>query len=267
MQTIKAKKKLSQNFLVNPKTQQKIVISWLNLFEEYSSNLDYFLEIGPGTGCLTQVLLENTNKKVLAVEIDLELIQLLKKNLSNYPNFNLISGDAANLKYQEMGNFLLVSNLPYQIGSRLLIDFSIARPDLPFSVILQKEVVSKLFFRENFTLFGAWLNIFYNTKIITDIAKENFKPIPKVTSSLLQAKPKESQLKNFLNTEEKRKEAFLKLKKIFINPRKNLANNLKNLGWEKAKIITFFDKMNFSKDFRYSTKNYAEVFLEILKFD
>lgn len=262
MPKIQAKKKLSQNFLVDTKISQKVVQNWLRLFQN-NPNLKYFLEIGPGTGCLTKPLLAS-QEKVLAVEIDPDLIHFLESQLSGYNNLELIQADGMKLEYQNLGDFLLVSNLPYQIGSRLLIEFSILRPELPFSVILQKEVANKFTFKDNFTLFACWLNLFYQTQVLFNIPREGFEPKPRVTSSLLEAVPKPLP-SPLLDTETKRKQAFIKLKKLFNNPRKSLANNLKNLNWDKTKIQSFLDKMSVTKDFRWDFKNYPEVFLAILE--
>lgn len=261
---VKAKKKFSQNFLTDSKIQEKVVKNWLDLFDRYS-NLDYFLEIGPGTGLLTEQLLKKTKQEVLGIELDEDLVDLLEKKLGQYSNFKVLQKDGLSLNYQDLGNFLLVSNLPYQVGSRLLIEFSILRPDLPFSVILQKEVAMKTTFKENFTLFAFWLNLFYDLKILFHIPRESFKPKPNVTSSLIESTPKKDSLLKKLATVKERKEAFAILKKLFSQPRKSLANNLKNIGWDKIKIENFLKQKNYLQNFRWDRDNYKQVFLNILE--
>jgi 16S rRNA (adenine1518-N6/adenine1519-N6)-dimethyltransferase len=262
---VKAKKKLSQNFLVDKKTQTQIVQSWLDLSQKHP-DLKSFLEIGPGTGSLTEVLLQKTDKEVLAIEIDTDLIPLLKEKLENYPNLKLEENDALKLDWNQYQSFVLVANMPYQVGSRILINFSIFKPKLPFSLIFQKEVAQKALFKDSMTLFGAWLNIFYDCEILFDISKDKFYPQPNVVSSLLQGIPRQNLVTEALTDLQKRRQAFLVLKNLFQNPRKSLANNLKNLGWEKVKIQAFLEQNNLVNNFRWTSSDYQEIFLKVLDF-
>jgi 16S rRNA (adenine1518-N6/adenine1519-N6)-dimethyltransferase len=264
-----AKKKFGQNFLVDAVAQQKVVLIMRQLVDVYKDR--FILEIGPGQGDLTQFILD-FGKPLLALEIDPEAVDLLKEKFGARTNFELIKTDAAKIIVGQgpvssklLSPFVLLSSLPYNVGSRILVDLAIHFPDTPFAVILQKEVIEKVVRRETFTFFGAWLSIFWNLKNHLDIHPHSFSPQPKVTSGLMIGIPETSKdLANVLATIEQRITAKDTLKQLFANPSKTLANNLKNLGWDNPKIETFFNTHSLDPKIRLSWDNYVAILEAVL---
>ncbi len=229
-----AKKSLSQNFLINPQTRHKVV-KYLeqNIIVNNSKEI---VEIGPGTGLLTRDILA-LKLPITAIEIDPRAIEVLSSDPSLKP-LKIIPADATELiqneiKWKESGlpsdNYILFGNLPFNTGSRLVVDFCLYYPETALTVILQKEVIDKLTKANNLTLFAAWILLFHEVNSSFVISAGNFDPKPKVDTALISLSPKQSSdLKKYLDTLEKRKKALGILKSLFQFPRKTIGNNLKN---------------------------------------
>ena len=233
------KKKFSQNFLVNPQMQIKVVNSMLGFATRFQ--FDYVLEIGPGRGDLTQYLLA-ANKPLLAIEIDAEAVTYLQNKFQLVDQLTILQQDALTwLTEAHPGNFVLLSNLPFHLGSRMLVELPILYPQAPFAVILQSDVAEKTRLGHSPTFFGFWLNLFWQLQIEFTIAPGNFYPAPKVYSSFVTAYPK-AQLPDFLSTVDFRKKARFWLKMLFSKPRKTVGNNLKPIDvelpemWQKQRL-------------------------------
>ncbi len=248
---IQPKKKLSQNFLVNQQMQLKIANKMRDFAKKYSP--DFILEIGPGQGDLTQYFVD-LDKKLVLVEIDHHAITFLKQRFSDTKNIEIFNEDGLDFIFQKkLPNFVLLSNLPFNCGSRILVDLAVYYPNSPFAVILQKEVAQKIRLDKPITFFGAWLNLFWEIKIENDISPGNFYPSPKVYSTLITAKPK--LVPKFLKIQENRQNAKHILKSLFAKPRKTIVNNLKETEFA-------FTSLQFA-DQRLSWQNYIQV-LEVL---
>ncbi len=279
--TTQAKKKFGQNFLVDPNVKQKFFDKTAPLVEKFK-DLDFILEIGPGEGDLTKYFLQ-FKKQILALEIDTEIIEILNKKFEKEEGVKIFNIDALELFEEKIKNpnlikenwkefseflkkdFILLANLPFNVGSRIMVDFGVLKPTTPFAVVLQKEVARKSTkLDEDFQFFGAWINLFWETKILMDISPGSFFPRPKVYSSVLQGVPKTT-LPNFLDTTEKRLKAKDTLKKLFANPKKTLLNNLKNLDWTGEQIEYFFEKNNLDKNLRLNSANYEGILERVLK--
>lgn len=273
------KKRFGQNFLVNSSMQFRIVDEVKNMVNEYDPN--WILEIGPGQGDITQHLVD-FKKPLLAIEIDPESINLLNRKKLK---ISICQGDALEISDLERSlfnqfvvigqgkrkigldtikmPFVLFSSLPYNVGSRILINWAINNPDIPFVVILQKEVVNKINISKKLSVFGLFLNLIFDLKKLFDISNGNFYPIPKVTSALLKGKPKQ-QLPKFLNTIKKRKIALSVLKKLMAFPNKKLSNNLRNLGWENKKIEEFLAVNNLGDSYRLLESDFVDLLEKIV---
>jgi len=224
----KHKKYLGQNFLINKNITKKIAeIGIINK----DSNI---LEVGPGSGVLTQELIKKDPKKIFAIEFDKDLKPELEKIKKNFNNFDYIISDA--LKFDERKifkkNVIIFGNLPYNISLKLLIKWIYSEPWPPFYnqmvLMFQKEVAERIMATSNNKKYGrisilsdARLNI----KFHFNISKKEFNPEPKVDSTVLSFTPKKknnlklddlnilSELtKNIFNT--KRKMVSKALKKI-----------------------------------------------------
>ncbi len=256
------KKKFGQNFLVNKQMQKKIVDRMKQLSQNYPELP--ILEIGPGQGDLTQHFVD-FGKEMTAIEIDREAIQKLESDFRNYQNLNLIVADALELVSQnslplELKNgFILLSNLPFNVGSRIMVDLPIYYPQTPFAVILQKEVAQKVRPTSDFTFFGAWLNLFWNLKIEFNIAPGNFYPSPKVYSSLLVGMPKSINIFQNNNTFDHHLQVRSLLQTLFGKPRKTITNNLKGTDFEY--LIEYVEP-----NARLDWSNYEEFLTKIRSF-
>lgn len=189
---IQAKRHFGQNFLTDPNLQTKLSDAFL----EFASNYNDWpvVELGPGKGDITKHILKN--REVIAFEIDKDLIPILK---SKYPtlklhNLDLYENISKIKDYTDGRDFVFFSNLPYNIASRFLIDFCIQYPTLPAFCMTQKEVATKLRATNKFTLFGGFLNMFYEAKILFDVKPGSFTPRPKITSAVFHLTPNNNQL-------------------------------------------------------------------------
>ena len=194
----KAKKSLGQNFLVDENIINKII----NVINITDRNI---LEVGPGTGNLTNGILKKKPNSFLVIEKDNNLAKKLEKRFQN--KINVINNDI--LKINE--NLLCVKpltvfgNLPYNISTEILIKW-IMNMDYKKSwfnylvLMFQKEVADRIISNFNNKTYGRLsiiANWRLNIKKICDISRHCFFPKPKVESSLLLLEPK----KNFLNFE------------------------------------------------------------------
>jgi 16S rRNA (adenine1518-N6/adenine1519-N6)-dimethyltransferase len=264
---IQAKKRFGQNFLINQAVKMKVVSQVSALIEEYKPKS--LLEIGPGKGDFSKLLLEE-NLPLTLLELDDELIPYLRTQ-----DWFVEAGDRVSLIHldalDEVSNpdspyfrqaGLLFSSLPYNVGSRILVDLGLNFPTTPFAVIIQKEVASRICISKP-NLLGFWLGLFWNSRKSFDIAAGNFQPAPKVTSSLLVAKPK-VEIHPLLQDRLSREIALNTLQKLMHNPNKTLSNNLRNLGWSSQKVQDFLHSQNLSEKTRMEKENFEKIFFGVL---
>ena len=189
---IKPKKRLGQNFLIDKNIQRKIISS-CGLSKE-----DIVLEIGSGMGDLTQ-LLAITAKKVYALEVDHRLFPLLEQKLSSHANFQLIK---ASILQFDINKFLLnnppgqkikvIGNIPYYISSPIiehLIQYR-ANIDSVFMTV-QKEFgrrVNAAAGSKEYGSFSCFVQYYALSRIVFEIKKGSFRPVPKVDSCFLSLK-------------------------------------------------------------------------------
>ena len=214
---IKAKKSLGQNFLVD-KNIINIIVNILKI-----ENKD-ILEVGPGTGNLTNALLKKKPKKIYIIEKDNSLVSLLKKNLKD--QVNIIHDDILNIDENNLNKDQLIvfGNLPYNISTEILCRWILNLDDKKvwFSnlvLMFQKEVADRIISNSNTSKYGR-LTILANWKLeiekIIDIGPNSFSPKPKIESSLLlfSIKKKFVKLKNPYNLE--------KITRVFFNHRRKM---------------------------------------------
>lgn len=164
-----------------------------------------------------------------------------------------------NVQKTSLTDFVLISNLPYNVGSRVLIDLAcLDSVPLGFLVMLQKEVGQKLTAKEkNINMLGGFLRLFYEFKILADFPRSAFSPQPNIVSVLVQGilkKDLKSGLQNYPNTK-----ILETMKKLLIYPSKTVANNLKNLEWSKEQIEQFFEVNKLDKNIRLEWGNYEMI--------
>ena len=212
---IKAKKSLGQNFLIDKNVLEKIV----SLIKIENKSI---LEVGPGTGNLTSCILKNNPKKLIVVEKDKYLANLLKKKFET--NVVVINEDILKIDENKLHDDKLIvfGNLPYNISTEILAKWVLNLDNKNFwfdSLILmfQKEVADRIISKFNSSKYGR-LTILANWKLdivkICDIKAGSFSPRPKINSSLLFFKPKKNfyKLQNSKNLE--------KITRVFFNQRR-----------------------------------------------
>lgn len=182
-------KKFGQNFLIDPHVLDKIMEA------AQVTKDDFVLEVGPGIGTLTQYLCERA-RHVLAVEIDKELIPILRQTLSAYDNVDVIQGDIlkqdivniANV-YNEGRPIKVVANLPYYITTPIIMElFESHVPLANVTVMVQKEVADRMKARPGSKDCGA-LSLavqYYAEPYIAAFVPPNcFMPRPNVGSAVI----------------------------------------------------------------------------------
>ncbi|GAI26861.1 unnamed protein product, partial [marine sediment metagenome] len=134
------KKRLGQNFLISEKVLEKIIAA------AQLEAKDTILEIGPGVGILTREIAQKT-KKVIAVEKDQRMIDILKENLKDFQNVEIINEDILKLGAEQwpQEDYKLVANLPYYItGSVIRMFLESAHPPKLMVLMVQKEVSQRI---------------------------------------------------------------------------------------------------------------------------
>ena len=184
----RTQKKFGQNFLIDPHVLEKIVEA-AGITKD-----DVVLEIGPGIGTMTQYLCESAGE-VVAVEIDKNLIPILKETLSAYDNVRIINEDILKVDLaalsEEYGGrpFKVVANLPYYITTPILMTLLEGRlPLTNITVMVQKEVADRMQSGPGSKDYGALsLGVQYYTEpeIVANVPPNCFLPRPKVGSAVI----------------------------------------------------------------------------------
>ena len=184
-------KRYGQNFLFDFSLCEKIVrASHLRV----GANV---LEIGPGTAGLTRAILALSPKSLTVIEADRRCISLLEEIKNIYPNLHIINGDALNFALYDLysDKVDIISNLPYQIGTELLIKWlkSIVNVN-SITIMLQREVVDRICAEPGNKTYGRLsilCQLICNVQKCFDVAPKAFYPPPKVYSSVVRLLPLE----------------------------------------------------------------------------
>ena len=230
---IRAKKSLGQNFLIN----QNIIDKIINVIDIKYKNI---LEIGPGTGNLTEKILKKKPNNFLVVEKDYNLVKLLKEKFNE--KIEIINDDILKIEENSLSNEILTvyGNLPYNISTEILIKWILNMKDekiwFDYLVLMfQKEVADRIISEFNTKNYGR-LTILANWRLkikkICDIHPSCFNPRPKVESTLLLFEPKINFFKfeNPKNLEKITRVFFMHRRKMIKKPFLNLFNNDVNLA-------------------------------------
>ena len=243
---ISANKSLGQNFLINDEVVNKIVES-AEITKE-----DLVIEIGPGLGTLTKELLEKAGK-VVAIELDKRMIEILSDRFKLYNNFELINQDILKINLKELienNNIFkkvkIVANLPYYITTPIIM--KLLEEELKIetiTVMIQKEVADRLTEVPGGKNSGAiTYSIYYYTeaKEVLRVMPQSFIPEPAVESKVIQLNIRKEK-----NINVNDKDLMFKLiKYAFMQRRKTLVN-----AWEKTE---FFNDKNEIKTMLNSFK-------------
>ena len=259
--SIKPKKSLGQNFLVDRDVLEKIV-STVNITNKE------ILEIGPGSGNLTNYILKKNPKIVFVVEKDNELSLLLKEKFDN--KVKIINDDILKIEEDTISDQKLTvfGNLPYNISTEILSKWIINIGKIfwfeSLVLMFQKEVADRIIAEFNSTKYGR-LSILTNWKLnvkkIIDIKPQSFSPRPKIDSSLLLFTPKENifELKDAKNLEMITRVFFSQRRKMLKKPFNQIFVNSKNVA-EKFNIDLNLRPQNLEPEMYLKlTKEYEDL--------
>lgn len=239
-----AKKSLGQNFLVDNIYIRKIVDA------VDPSETDTIIEIGPGRGAITEQLVPS-GANIIAIELDRELVPMLRERFTNDSNFNVVEADATELDFASLINAdpqaasrnpqlaKVVANLPYYISTAILQKLIEQRECFSSLVLMfQREVVDRITAGPGNSERG-YLTVLvesaFTVEKLFDVPPMAFRPQPKVWSSVVRLTPKV----NLVSHPEQFRQL---LSAAFAQKRKTILNNLKTFSpeapaaLEKAKI-------------------------------
>ena len=185
---LQPKKGLGQNFLVSEGTLRRIVAA---------ADLepgDVVLEVGPGLGTLTRLLAQQA-ERVIGVELDQRLVEILSRTLADFPNVEIVQGDILEMEPGGPGGGLsrlspgykVVANLPYYITSAVLRYLLTARvkPQL-IVVTVQREVAQRMIASPGqMSLLSISVQFYGRPRIVAHVPPGAFYPVPKVNSAVV----------------------------------------------------------------------------------
>ena len=249
---IKANKKLGQNFLINDEVINEIITSSI------IGKNDLVIEIGPGLGTLTSELLEKAGK-VIAIELDDRMINILEDRFKRYTNFILIQNDVLKVNLTEIINkqkenfehVKIVANLPYYITTPIIMKLLEDRLKIKtITVMVQKEVAERITANPGDKLSGAItysVNYYADAEKVVFVDKSSFIPSPEVDSEVIKLI-----IRNEPKVQVESEELFFKIiKASFMQRRKTLLNGLINAKIiEKEKLITILKELEYDISIR-----------------
>ncbi len=228
---IKANKSLGQNFLVNGEVVENIINC-----SKITQN-DMVIEIGPGLGVLTKYLLEKAGK-VLCIELDPKMVEILEDRFKLYSNFEILNEDVLKVDLNEIirknkmsdniKNVKIVANLPYYITTPIVMKLLEERLDIEsITIMIQKEVADRLIEIPSQKNTGAiTYTVYYycESEKIMEVPNSSFIPEPEVTSEVIKMNIRKRPAVEIDNP----KVMFMIIKSAFMQRRKTLLNALTN---------------------------------------
>lgn len=233
----KFSRSLGQNFLTDKEVIDGIV-EGADITKE-----DLVIEIGPGIGVLTAAAAEKAGK-VIAIEIDTNLVTILGDTLAEFDNVkvineNVLKLDLAKIIEEEAGDYKtvkVIGNLPYYITTAIIM--KLLEEKLPvesITIMMQKEVADRIKSSPGSRIYGAIsvaVQYYCRVNIVEDVPKEYFMPMPKVDSAVLRLDVRKEAPVNLLDE----KMFFRCIKAGFSQRRKTLLNSLTGTGFGKGVI-------------------------------
>ena len=226
-----------QNFLLDENTVRKEVEA-ASITED-----DVVLEVGPGLGILTKELASRAGK-VIAVEVEEAFVRMLKEELKDYDNVEIIAGDALRMDFPRFNKF--VSNIPYSISSPLL--FKLMEYDFDKAVmILQEEFAWRLLAEpglKDYSRLSVMVQIRCDVTQLFRVPKQLFFPSPKVDSMAVMLEPREDapEIKDFELFDTVVRAIFNQRRKKFRNVLGPIAKKLSITKEELENIIISIDE-------------------------
>lgn len=252
---IKANKSLGQNFLINDEVVNKIIEA------SDISKTDLVIEIGPGLGTLTKKLLDRA-RRVICIELDKKMIEILNERFALYDNFQLINDDVLKVNLKEIiekekknsniEKVKIVANLPYYITTPIIMKLLEDKLQLEsITVMIQKEVADRLIAIPGEKNTGAiTYSIYYyaTSQKILEVSNNSFIPEPEVTSEVIKLNIRKE---NIVKPKDVNK-MFQIIKSAFLQRRKTLLNSLtnSNIFKNKEEGINILKNINLDENIR-----------------
>ncbi|MCK5278904.1 MAG: 16S rRNA (adenine(1518)-N(6)/adenine(1519)-N(6))-dimethyltransferase RsmA [Cyclobacteriaceae bacterium] len=222
MHGVRPKKFLGQHFLKDQQVAQKIVDAL-----SFEGENESIIEVGPGTGVLTNFLVQKSFKEIILIEIDRESIALLNKKFIA-KNVNIIEGDILKINIEDISKseLSIIGNFPYNISSQIFFKILDQRTRVKEVVcMLQKEVAQRICAshgNKTYGILSVLIGAYYHSELLFNVPPEVFIPPPKVDSAIIRLRRKEQITLNY-------DEGLFKkiVKQGFQNRRKTLRNALK----------------------------------------
>lgn len=250
-------KRFGQNFLIDAHVLDKIIAA-ARIGPE-----DTVLEIGPGIGTMTQALAEHA-KKVVAVEIDDNLIPILKENLGEYDNIEIINNDVMKVDIEALRANKVVANLPYYITTPIIMGLLESKIPLDsITVMVQKEVAERMKAGAGTKDYGALslaVQYYAEPYLVANVPQNCFMPRPNVGSAVIRLTLHRQPPVDVRDE----KLMFRIIRAAFNQRRKTLQNCLNHsddLKFEKDNVAEILKKMNLNESIRgeaLSLEQYAE---------
>lgn len=272
---IRANKGLGQNFLINEEVIEKIIEAG-DIKED-----ELVIEIGPGIGTLTKFLIEKA-KKVICIELDTKMINILNDRFKFYDNIDIVYGDILKVdiskiikeekEKQDIKKVKVIANLPYYITTPIIMKLLEEKLELDsIIVMIQKEVADRLVAIPGSRETGAiTYTVYYYTEgeKILEVPNSSFIPEPEVTSEVIKLNIRSKPYVDVQNEEV----LFRIIKCAFMQRRKNLLNALTNtkVFLNKEEGIKILNRLNIDLNSRAENlklEDYANITHEILKKD
>ena len=236
MTQVRAKKHLGQHFLRDLEVARRIAAS-LPLDGRTS-----VLEIGPGTGVLTQFLLQNPDIDLTAVELDSESVVYLHQH---YPQLKVVEADFLKMDLKNLfsDKFCVIGNLPYNISSQIFFKMLDNKDQIPCLVgMIQKEVAERMAAKEGNKTYGilsVLMQAYYSIDYLFTVHEHVFDPPPKVKSAVIRLTRNDV---SRINCDEKLFKTVVKT--AFNQRRKQMRNSLKPLIAKENPVFAdpIFDK-------------------------
>jgi len=255
------KKHFGQNFLVDKNMLEKIV------HESGISERTDVIEIGPGFGALTEILLSHS-QRVLAYEIDKELIPILHKNFAGEKKLTLINQDILDVdidrdieKYlPDSTEVVVLANLPYYITTPILMRFlETSKKVSKLVIMMQKEVADRVTSRpdtKDYNALSVVINYRAETKVLFLVPRTVFIPAPNVDSAVvmirvraeIECKPADEEL------------FFAFVHACFTQRRKTLVNNLRQAypNWDRSELENLLAENGLNVNIRAEALDIAD---------
>lgn len=227
---LEPKKQFGQNFLFDLNLTSRIARSVPDIEKTT------VIEVGPGPGGLTRALLMAGAKKVIAIEKDKTTEPILSQIVdASNGKLEIIFGDALCVKLDKIKEYAICSNLPYNVGTELLINWLHKIADgekiKSLTLMFQREVAQRIVAKvgdKQYGRLGVLANLIADTKILFDVPNTAFVPRPKVQSSVVQIIPNKNKIKSIKD--------ITKLEKLtakLFGQRRKMIRGIIKTDWER----------------------------------